>query len=185
MSTIRILALVTLAAVLPAQEKNLPASKPQARDTKTSKTWEKVATLGVDTRAPTKEECVRYALELNRRYKGQVIDRLRKASAGAKAGLVRGDIIVAMDRVEIFSADDIRDLLMVRKPGQKVTLQVIRGKDNKKETVRLKLGEKKVLKRRLPRLTWNYAGLPYLEDALARARRESKRVLVGLSGADT
>jgi len=194
MSIARILALVTtalatasLAVVLPAQKKEPPRPNPEATpaEAKTPKEFEKIATLGLETRAPSKEERVRYALKLNVRFQGQLIDRLTKNGVGAKANLQRGDIILAIDKVEIFSSDDIRDLLMVRKPGQEVTLLLTRGKSKKKETLRLKLGEQKIPKRKEPRLTWHYAGLPYLKDALAQAKREGKRVLVGLSGAET
>ncbi len=180
MSTPRILALATaalatagLTAVLPAQERE-PTKK-----------LEKIATLGVETRAPSKEECVRYALKLDVRYQGQMIHRLAKDSVAAKAGIRRGDIILMIDKVKIFSSDDIHDVLMVRRPGQTVTLQLTRGKDKKKQTLRLKLGEQKIPARKGPRLTWHHAGLPYLKNALAQAKKERKRVLVGLSGAET
>jgi C-terminal processing protease CtpA/Prc len=196
MSTSQILALAAaamataaLTAVLPAQEQEPPKPEPEtkveATDAKAPKQSEKIATLGVETRAPSKEECVRYALKLNVRYQGQMIRRLAKDSVAAKAGIRRGDIILMIDKVEIFSSDDIHDVLMVRKPHQTVTLQLIRGKDKKKQTLRLKLGEQKIPARKGPRLKWHYAGLPYLKDALAQAKKESKRVLVGLSGAET
>jgi PDZ domain-containing secreted protein len=178
------LATVGVGAALPAQENDAPTSRPDTRP-KTAEESEQIATLGVETRAPTQEECLRYALELNVRYKGQMICRLNRNSVAAMAGLRRGDVILAFDKVEIFSSDDLRDLLSVRVPGQAVTLQVKRGKDKKKETLRLKLGDQKIPKRKEPRLVWQHAGLPYLEDALAQARREKKRVLVGLSGAET
>jgi S1-C subfamily serine protease len=144
-SRILVLAVTTLAsAAAPAQEKEVPTSQPHVVDAKTPKQFEKVATLGVETRAPTKEECARYALELNVRYKGQLIERLTKDGVGAAAGLRIGDVILMLDKVEIFSGDDIRDLLMVRKPGQQITLQVMRAKDQKQVTVRLKLGEQKI-----------------------------------------
>ena len=194
MSTSRILAFATaamataaLTAVLPAQEKEppRPEAKVEAADAKTPKQSEKIATLGVETRAPSKEERVRYALKLDVRYQGQMIRRLTKDGVSAKAGIRRGDIILMIDKVHIFSSDDIHDVLMVRRPGQTVTLQLTRGKDKKQQTLRLKLGEQKIPARKGPRLTWHYAGLPYLKNALAQAKRERKRVLVGLSGAET
>ena len=196
MSTSQILALAAaamataaLTAVLPSQEKAppnpVPEAKVEAANAKIPKNSEKIATLGVETRAPSKEECVRYALKLDVRHQGQMISRLAKDSVAAKAGIRRGDIILMIDKVEIFSRDDIHDVLMVRRPGQRVTLQLTRGKDKKKLTLRLKLGEQKIPARKGPRLTWHHAGLPYLKNALAQAKRERKRVLVGLSGAET
>lgn len=187
-SRILVLALTCLGlagTALPAQEREQPTSQPQAADAETPKEFEKIATLGVETRAPTKEECARYALELNVRYKGQLIERMTKDGVAARAGLQLGDVILMFDKVEIFSSDDLRDLLVVREPGQEVTLQILRGKDKKKVSVRLNLGEQKIPKRKDPRLTWHHAGLPYLKDALVQAKKEGKRVLIGLSGADT
>ena len=178
-----VLATVVLAASLPAQEK--ATSKPEAAESKPHKKHHKVATLGIETRAPNKEECLKYFLKLEVRYQGQVVTRLAKGGAAAKAGIRKGDIILKIEKVEIFSQDDIRDIVMVRKPGQKIVADLTRGKTKKKTSLEVKLGGKKIRAHKEPRLEWDYAGLGYLKDALAKAKTEQKHVLVGLSGAET
>ncbi|MEE9127263.1 MAG: PDZ domain-containing protein [Planctomycetota bacterium] len=176
-----------LAACLPAQEE--AASKPEVAkpkpDSRPHKEPHRVATLGIETRAPSKEESIKYFLKLEVRYQGQVVTRLARRSAAARAGIRKGDIILKIEKVEIFSEDDIRDIVMVRKPGQKIVMDLIRGKTKKKTSVEVKLGGKKIRAPKEPRLEWDYAGLGYLKDALAKANTEQKHVLVGLSGAET
>ena len=70
-------------------------------------------------------------------------------------------------------------------PGQKVKVQVQRAKGDKKETLAVALGTKKVRKSKTPTLKWEFASLGQLEFALARAKKKQKLVLVGLSGAET
>ncbi|MHC4514043.1 MAG: PDZ domain-containing protein [Planctomycetota bacterium] len=204
MATPRILALATkglataaLAVGLSAQEKELPKPKPdvskpdatkakaKAADAKAQGKYEWVASLGVETRAPSKEECIKYALKLEVRYQGQLVTGLAKDGVAAKAGIEKGDIILKLGKVEIFSSDDIRDLVMVRRPGQLIEVRLTRGKTKKQETLSVRLGAKKIPARKVPRLDWQYAGLPYLQDVLRRAKKQRKRVLVGLSGAET
>jgi len=192
------LATATLAVGLPvglsAQVKEPPkpkpkpdVSKPDAKpaDAKAQGKYEWVASLGVETRAPSKEECLKYALRLEVRYQGQLVTGLAKDSVAAKAGIEKGDIILKLGKVEIFSSDDIRDLVMVQRPGQPIAVLLTRGKTKKQETLSVKLGARKIPARKGPRLEWQYAGLPYLQDVLRRAKKQKKRVLVGLSGAET
>ena len=178
-----LLAATVLAICLPAQVKERP--KPKPADTPKAE-HVLVASLGVSTRAPTKAESAKYSLDHEVRYNGQIVTSVQKGSTAAKAGLKKGDVLLQIDKLLLFSHDDILDVLMVRKPGQEVTLRVKRAKAKKKVVkVRFKLGAKKLRIPKDPRLEWHYSGLPYLKEALARAKKEQKRVLVGLSGAET
>ena len=179
-----ILVTATLPALLPAQVDKPAASRPAKKAPKKQK-YDKVAVLGVATRAPTKQESIKYALDFQVRYNGQLVESVAKGSNAAKAGIRKGDIIIQIDKVKIFSQDDIRDIVMVRKPEQEITVILKRRKSKKQKTLRWKLGGKKISKRKTPRLEWDYAGLPYLKAALAQAKKEQKRVLIGLSGAET
>jgi S1-C subfamily serine protease len=188
LATTAALATVVLVAPLSAQGKPTPkpaTAKPKAAKSKPDEKFHKVATVGMETRAPNKEERRKYSLKFEVRSQGQVVTGLARGGAAAKAGIRKGDIILKIEKVEIFSQDDIRDIVMVRKPGQKIVMDVIRGKSKKNTSLEVKLGEKKIRATKKSRLEWDYAGIGYLKDALARAKREQKRVLVGLSGAET
>lgn len=179
----RLLILLAIATCGSAMTAQVKTSKQQTVEQK--KATESVAWAGVKTRTPSKEECIQYALNLEVRYQGQLVTNVVAKSAAAKAGIEVGDIILMMGKVGIFSKDDIADVVMVRKPGQVVDVRLLKAKTKKEKSVLLKLGSKKIPKRKKARLQWHYAGLPYLEEALARAKKEKKRVLVGLSGAET
>ena len=58
----------------------------------------------------------------------------------ARAGLARGDIVVALNGAEIKSSDTLRNAIAMIRPGTAVELQVVR-KGGARETVRPKLGE--------------------------------------------
>ena len=61
-------------------------------------------------------------------------------SPADKAGLKEGDIIVAVDGKTLKTADDLAILIANRKPGEKVTLEILR--DGKRKTVEVTLGER-------------------------------------------
>ena len=109
---------------------------------------------------------------------------VEKDSAAGKAGIDPGDVLVQLGTVELYSQDDIADVLRVGKPGQKLEAVVLRAKTSKEEKVSLSLGTKEVSPEK-PRLEWQFASLAALPDALAKAKKEKKLVLVGLSGAET
>ncbi len=139
----------------------------------------------MSTRAPTRKEVQELGLKWEVRAHGQIVTAVSKDSATAKAGIQKGDVVLKLDQNEIFSQDDIADFLRVSKPGQKVKVQVQRAKGAKKETLAVALGAKKMRKSKTPTLKWEFASLGQLKFALARAKKEQKLVLVGLSGAET
>lgn len=145
----------------------------------------KVATLGVSTRAPTKEEVKNLGLTFEVRARGQIVSKLVKDGAATKAGLMVGDVLVRLGNVEVFSQDDIADVLRVSAPGQKLEASVLRAKTGKEETVEVALGTIEIKAPKQPPLAWDFASLANLDAAVANAKKDKKLVLVGLSGAET
>jgi len=145
----------------------------------------KVSTLGASTRAPTKEEVKKLGLEFEVRARGQVVVSVEKDGASAKAGIEPGDVIVKLGAVELFSQDDVGDVLRVNKPGAKLDASVLRAKTSKEATVSVSLGAKEVKVPDEALLEWQFASLASMPDALARAKKEKRLVVVGLSGAET
>jgi hypothetical protein len=67
-----------------------------------------------------------------------LITEVNEGSPAARAGLQKGDVIVRFDRRPVRSMDGLRPLLLARKPGDEVEVEVRRGRETVK--VRLKLG---------------------------------------------
>jgi len=145
----------------------------------------KVASLGAATRAPTKEEVEKLGLKVDVCARGQVVAEVAEGGAAAKSGLVAGDVIVKLDKVELFSEDDVADILRVSSPGKTVEAAVLRGASKKEEVLQIALGSQEVAAPEAARMEWQFASLANLEPALAKAKTEGRLVLVGLSGAET
>ncbi|KAA3611875.1 MAG: PDZ domain-containing protein [Planctomycetota bacterium] len=168
------LAFLLLAASLPAQ------SEAAGQDKKVE-----VATLGMTTRAPSKQEIERHELPVLTRVQGQVIAKLDEGGVTALAGLRVGDVVFKVEKSGVLSQDDLSDFLRVRKPGQSVRIELVRAADSAHESVELKLGKKLVKAPDRPQLRWQYAGLSDLATALSVAEEKGQLVMVGLSGAET
>ena len=115
---------------------------------------------------------------------GQGLGADQIARQGA-AGIAPGDVVVKLGKNELYSQDDIADFLLASKPGQKVVALVLRANTKKEEALTVTLGKGKAKAPEAPRLEWQYASLGQLTDALAKAVKEDKLLLVGLSGAET
>jgi putative serine protease PepD len=70
---------------------------------------------------------------------GATVAAVASGSPAAKAGLVRGDVITAVNGTAATSADDVTAAIVALEPGQKVTLQVTRGGSSR--TVSVTLGQ--------------------------------------------
>jgi hypothetical protein len=86
---------------------------------------------------------------------------------------------------DIYSRDDIADFLRASEPGQRVEAVVLRKETGKEDTVSFSLGTERIDAPQSPRLEWQLASLGQLALAFAKAKKEDKLVLVGLSGAET
>lgn len=143
------------------------------------------ATLGATTRAPSEQEVEELRLAFDVRARGQVVTEVEEGGAAARVGVLPGDVLVKLDAVEIYSHDDIADFLRASRPGQHVEVLLSRGKTGKEEAITLALGAAATAAPAQPLLTWQFASLGQLSDALAVAKHERRLVLVGLSGAET
>lgn len=75
---------------------------------------------------------------------GIIIQAVDPRSPASAAGLREFDIITSIDDQPVTSAGDLRRLLRERKPGETVSLSLIRPPDGRKETVKVQLGEQVV-----------------------------------------
>lgn len=141
------------------------------------------AKLGIETRQPTKEEGVDFQLgAIAGRWCGRLVTSVEEGGPASKAGLAGGDVLVRVDANDLYSQDDLDDVLRVAESGAEATLVVKRAGSHEEESLTATLegapatGEG---------FTWHFAGPGQLEEALALAKKEGKPVLVGLSGAET
>ena len=69
-----------------------------------------------------------------------IVEVVDAQGAAAKAGLVQGDVVVALDGAEIKTGDLLRNTIAMLKPGTSIELQVVH-KNGSKSPVKVKLGE--------------------------------------------
>ena len=69
-----------------------------------------------------------------------IVDVVDAQGAAAKAGLVQGDVVVALDGAEIKTGDLLRNTIAMLKPGTTIELQVVH-KNGSKSPMKVKLGE--------------------------------------------
>jgi len=138
------------------------------------------AVLGIETDAPTEEQAEQLGLPFKVRQQCRVVTSV--TGPAASAGVRAGDVLFAIGDVDLYSQDDLDDVLRVSRPGEEVILALKRGESAvRKVEVVLGAGTK-----RAPAgIAWRYASLANLPRALEEARGSGKNVLVGLSGAET
>ncbi len=143
-----------------------------------------VAVLEAGFRAPTNAEAKRFGLAFR---EGQIVESVFANGSADAAGIRKGDAILKLDENAISSRDAILDFLRVTKPGNKVRVKLKRVETLKTEEVHVKLGRRELAADEAPtsQFTWDFAGLAQLDQALERANKQKKLVLVGLSGAET
>jgi len=78
------------------------------------------------------------ALNLKKGQRGVIITNLDKNAPGAKGGLQRSDVIVAVDGKAVATPQELRLLIASKHPGSQVELEVFR--DGKKRVVKLEVG---------------------------------------------
>lgn len=141
------------------------------------------AALGIGTKQPTKEEGVDFKLEaIAGRWCGRLVTSVEEDGPASKAGLAVGDVLVRIGANDLYSQDDLDDVLRVAQRGAEATLVVKRAGTHEEESLTTTLDAATAAG---DGLTWHFAGPGQIEEALALAKKEGKTVLVGLSGAET
>jgi S1-C subfamily serine protease len=79
----------------------------------------------------------RFAIEVD---EGAFVEEVVDGAAADKAGLLPGDVIVAIDGDAVTKAEDVRDAILDKEPGDTVKITVIRAGDEK--TVTAELGQR-------------------------------------------
>ncbi len=142
-----------------------------------------VAALGLTTSVPSEALARELGLEVQVRLQGRRVETVSADGAADAAGIRSGDVLLRLDDVTLYSQDDIDDLVSVHQPGDGIRATVVRGDTHEREELLVELGARQV--RAAEGIDWQYASLAQLPAALERARAEQKKVLVGLSGAET
>jgi Do/DeqQ family serine protease len=71
---------------------------------------------------------------------GALVASVDPSGPAARSGLAQGDVVVALNGVEIRTSDVLRNTIAMIKPGTTVDLQIVR-KDGSKGAIKAKLGE--------------------------------------------
>lgn len=98
------------------------------------------------------------------RRDGAVVNHVVPDSAAEKAGIRRGDLIIAVDETEVLGASELKNIIGSIAPGTTVKLTIIR--DKKRITVKAKLEGKKESQEKLEELGMQ------LQDITPRIRQE-------------
>ncbi len=141
------------------------------------------ATLGVSTSIPSEELAQAMGLEFQVRQQGRMVESVADRSAAATAGVRVGDVLLRLGEVTLYSQDDIDDYVSIHEPRAQVLATLVRSGTREREELVITLGQGPA--RPSGTLRWQYASLAQLPAALEQARAEKKKVLVGLSGAET
>jgi serine protease Do len=139
--------------------------------------------LGVDVQDLGPE--LRAAFELPRNVRGALVSRVRAGSAGARAGLVRGDVITKLEGRPVVAASDFHEMLRSATAGQDLRIEVLR----KGAATRLTARAEALPEARVGELVEELLGLQ-LEPAerggyrVTRVRRESGSAQIGIQPGD-
>jgi thiol-disulfide isomerase/thioredoxin len=142
------------------------------------------ASLGLTTSVPSEAIAQSFGLPRPYRVNGRFVDSVESGSAAFLAGIRVGDVVLSLAQSNLYSADDIADILSVFNPGESVLLTFKRAGEISPREVDVVLGDKGA-RRVAGGLDWKYAGPGQLPLALQEARATKKKVMVGLSGAET
>jgi len=141
------------------------------------------ATLGVTTSVPSPELALEMGLEFLVRQQGRRIDSVDEGSPASLMGIRVGDVLLKLGGTTLYSQDDINDFLSVHPSGTRATLTLVRAGMRQRDELSVALETGALVPSST--IPWRFASLSQLPAALDRARAEKKRLLVGLSGAET
>jgi len=118
--------------------------------------------------------------------KGAVVLNVTPNSPAARAGLVRGDVIVKADGRDVTSQEDFESRVETRVPGDEVRLVVSGNEDGKQRDVRLVIGT--FPETDADELVWSLLGFAVTADAdglaVSRVRAGSPVARIGLKRGD-
>jgi len=137
--------------------------------------------LGIVTEAPSPEQAEELGLPFKVRQQCRVVTSA--TGPAASAGVRAGDVLFAIGDVDLYSQDDLDDVLRVSRPGDEVVLALKRKGEPEVEKLEVVLGAGAA--QASGGIAWRYASLANLPRALEEGRKTGKNVLVGLSGAET
>lgn len=103
------------------------------------------ALLGVEMGTVTDEVVKKYDLHVN---EGAFVSKVTERSAAMEAGIKEKDVIIAVNNTKIKSGSELQEQISRYRPGDKVKITVMRGKDEKdfSVTLRNKQGNTAVVK---------------------------------------
>lgn len=145
----------------------------------------KAAVLGLKTKVPSEETTKALGLKNKVRVLGREVSALEPDGAAARAGLKVGDVVLRLGNNDLYSTDDIADFLSVASPGDRVPVVLKRTGETEQVKLVATLDGVSVALSETPGIEWQYASMGQLPLALGEARAKKKKVLVGLSGAET
>ncbi|RZS98661.1 Do family serine endopeptidase [Cecembia calidifontis] len=129
--------------------------------------------LGVQIRdvSPELEEYLGEKIGVNR---GVYIMEVNEGSAGAEAGLKKGDVIIGVDGVETFNVAKLQEMVARKRPGDKVEVKFLRA--GKEMTARAILkniaGDTKIVRKEVPKQV-SFSGIVF-EDVKGDVKNRLK-----------
>jgi serine protease Do len=93
--------------------------------------------LGIETRDLNPE--IRGLLKLSPDSRGVIVTSAERGTPGARAGIRRNDLIIAVDKQPITSRIQFNRLIASKQPGEKVSIQIVR--DERQYTLNAEIGE--------------------------------------------
>lgn len=144
--------------------------------------WDAERVLGVLTVAPDANTARAMSLATRLRIEGRVVTGVLSDSPADRAGIRKGDVLLQLGNNRLYSRDGLNDFLKTASPGT-VPVLLKRSGTKTEETVQISLSSDD-----LPEpgtgIRWQYSGLGQLDQALAAANEQGRRLLVGLSGSE-
>jgi len=92
------------------------------------------AFIGVEIMSMSPELQVQYGFTIS---SGAVVMSVISGTGAASAGVKQGDIIVKIDATKISSAQDVTSVISAKRPGDNITVEVVRGKKHLTLTITL------------------------------------------------
>lgn len=70
--------------------------------------------------------------------KGAYVSEVNKSSGAEEAGIRKGDVIISVNNIEVNNSSELQEQVSRYRPGDKISIQILRGENNKDISVELK-----------------------------------------------